>query len=136
METSATTGSPLELGTPIARGGDDLGDRRQRHVEPPEQRHQPGGLELALLVAAVPRVLVDVRGRQQTEPVVETQRLRRQPGAACEHADGQQPVHRLESNARNCTRFDAHSVSSVPGDSPGPTHATACPMGKVKCEGD
>ena len=85
--------APVRLDLPRRRSGhevEDLRDPRQRHPQQSQRRHESGALQLTGGVAAVARVRVDLRRRQQPQVVVQPQRLRRQPGDAGEVADGHQ----------------------------------------------
>lgn len=66
-------------------------DADQWHPQPPQPGDEPGLLQLVRRVEAVAGDRVDAGGRQETQLVVETQRLRRQPGHLRERPDGQQP---------------------------------------------
>jgi hypothetical protein len=59
-------------------------DLRQRHPQPAQPRHQPGLLELRGRVEPVPRLRVNPGRGEQTELVVQAQRLAREPGRAGE----------------------------------------------------
>jgi hypothetical protein len=58
----------------------DRGDLDQWHVEAAQQRDQAGGVELALVIATVAVAGLDLGRPEQTDAVVESQRLDRQPG--------------------------------------------------------
>ena len=64
--------------------------------------------EVCLYTSQATHLLVDVSGNEQPEPVVQPERLRRQPGAAREHADGQELLHELERRRRGWMRCHVH----------------------------
>ena len=68
----------------------DNADAGQRHAEPPQPRHQAGPLQLIRPVEPVAGHLVDVRGPQQAERIVEAQGLGREPRGPGERPDRQQ----------------------------------------------
>src|SRR6202012_2990484 len=76
---------------------------------------QPGGLELVHRVEAVARALVHVRRRQQSQLVVDAQRLERETATAGELSD----AHQLR-------------LGHLPGDHGCAPKCAPCPWGKVK----
>lgn len=74
----------------VGRGqGADLTDPCQRHPQPAQPRHQPGLLQLGHGVVPVAGDRVDAVRPQQSQLVVEPQRLRRQPAGPGERTDRQ-----------------------------------------------
>jgi len=93
----ALTRDPLLELVPIQRqafgrlwrlGGHDVGDLRQRHVEAAQHDDQPRRRQLTLAIAAIAVVRIDVGGNQQSQPVVEAQRLHGQTRTLGKDADG------------------------------------------------
>ena len=73
-------------------GGNHAGHLRQWHVELPQPHDQPGPEQLTFPVPPVPVDRVHLGRREETQSLVETQRLHRQPRTARERADRQPPL--------------------------------------------
>ncbi len=66
---------------------DDHLDLGERDLQLSQGGYQPGAVELRRRVVAIPGVIIDARWLQQTELVIEPERLRREPGVLRELPD-------------------------------------------------
>ncbi len=103
---AATSSAPRGPGAVYSRA-----DLRQRHIEPSQQRHQPGCGQLVRAIPAIAAVGRDVGGRQQPQPLVQPQRLRRQSRTPREDADTQQCLGRYVARVRIVRPYHARVPS-------------------------